>query len=107
MTEEKKPGPEDEDELVELISVQGEMDAELLVGILEGEGIDVMLKSNQTFSALPFTVDGMGEVRLLVREGDLLKAREVIQAYVSGTEEIAAALRKALEDWAPPEGSAS
>lgn len=105
MPEEKNHGPEDEDTLVELISVQGEMNAELLVGILESEGIDVMLKSNQTFSALPFTVDGMGAVRILVREADLRKAREVIRAYVQGAEEMDAALLRALEDWTPPEGS--
>ena len=31
MTEERTPGPDDDDELVELISMQGEMNAELLV----------------------------------------------------------------------------
>jgi hypothetical protein len=69
------------DELVELISEQGEVNARILVGILESEGIEVMLKSHQTFSALPFTADGMGKVRIMVRKEDLEKARSILEAY--------------------------
>ncbi|MDD3643579.1 MAG: DUF2007 domain-containing protein [Candidatus Krumholzibacteria bacterium] len=104
MPEEKKHGPPDEDDLVELISVQGEANAELLVDILEGEEIDVMLKSNQTFGALPFTVDGMGAVRLLVRAHDLPKARLVLEEYARSVDEMSEALREMLSKWAPRGG---
>jgi hypothetical protein len=76
----------DDNELVELISEQGEVNARLLVGILESEGIEVMLKSHQTFSALPFTVDGMGEVRIMVRREDLERARTILKEYTDREE---------------------
>jgi hypothetical protein len=62
-------------------SEQGETFARMLAQILESEGIEVLLKSNQAFGALPFTVDGMGEVRILVRKRDLQRARELVAAY--------------------------
>jgi hypothetical protein len=71
----------DPDELVMAASEQGETFARMLAQILESEGIEVLLKSNQAFGALPFTVDGMGEVRILVRRSDLERARELIAAY--------------------------
>lgn len=104
MPEQRNPGPENEEELVELISVQGEMNARVLVSILEGEGIDVMIKSNQTFGALPFTVDGMGEVRLLVRAEDLPRAKALIEEYAKDPWALDETARRALEDWMPPEG---
>lgn len=74
----------DLDELVMAASEQGETNAQILAGILEAEGIEVMLKSNQAFGALPFTVDGMGEVRILVRRGDFERARKIISQYREG-----------------------
>jgi len=71
----------EEEGLVELMSEQGEANARIIAGVLESEGIEVMLKSHQTFSALPFTVDGMGQVRVMVRKEDLARAREVIGQY--------------------------
>jgi hypothetical protein len=101
MTDERRE-KENEEKLVELISVQGEMNAQVLVGILESEGIEVMMKSHQTFSALPFTVDGMGAVRLMVREKDLQRAKVLIEEYrAAGDDPI---LVKMLADWEPPEG---
>ena len=101
MTDERRE-EENAEKLVELISVQGEMNAQVLVGILESEGIEVMMKSHQTFSALPFTVDGMGAVKLMVREQDLQRAKVLIEEYrAAGDDPI---LVKMLADWDPPEG---
>lgn len=72
----------DEDKLVELISVQGEMEAKIIFGILQSEGITVLVKSNMASGALPFTADGMGEVKLLVLEEDLTRAKVVIKEYL-------------------------
>jgi len=103
MTDEKKHEEEENKEgLVELISVQGEMDAQLLVGILESEGIEVMMKSHQTFSALPFTVDGMGAVKLMVRKEDLHKAKVLLEEYKAAGDN--PALLNMLDGWDPPEG---
>ncbi len=104
MTDDKKRDEENEEELVELLSVQGEMDAQLLVGILESEGVEVMMKSNQTFSALPFTVDGMGAVRIMVKKEDLDEAKKILEAYSGGQDENNPVLKEALDKWKPPEG---
>jgi len=92
-------GEDDGDELVELISVQGEMNARVLVGALQSEDIEVMLKSNQAFAALPFSVDGMGAVRLMVRRKDLHRARIVLEEYrAAGADPMTV---KMLADWDP------
>jgi hypothetical protein len=92
----KKRREEDGDELVALISVQGEMNAQVLVGVLQS----VMLKSPQAFAALPFSVDGMGEVRLMVRRRDLHRARLVLEEYrAAGADPMTV---KMLVDWDPP-----
>ncbi|MCK4538825.1 MAG: DUF2007 domain-containing protein [Candidatus Krumholzibacteria bacterium] len=78
MTEEKKNG----NELVELMAVQGEMEAKILYGILESEGIRVLVKSEMASGVLPFTADGMGRVRLMVKEEDLTLARVVISEHL-------------------------
>ena len=103
MTDDKRH-EEDEEGLVELISVQGEMDAQLLVGILESEGIEVLMKSNQTFSALPFTVDGMGAVRIMVKKEDLDEAKKILEVYSGNQDENNPELKEALSNWKPPEG---
>jgi hypothetical protein len=105
MTDNEQQEEGTEEELVELLSVQGEMDAQILVGILESEGIEVMMKSHQTFSALPFTVDGMGAVKLMVRKEDLHKAKALIEEYKAAGDN--PALVKMLEDWDPPEGQSN
>ncbi len=104
MTDDKRHEEADEEGLVELISVQGEMDAQLLVGILESEGIEVLMKSNQTFSALPFTVDGMGAVRIMVKKEDLEEAKTILEAYSGESDEENPILREALDKWKPPKG---
>lgn len=95
----------DEEELVKLISMQGEMNAQVLVGVLQSENIEVMLKSHQAFAALPFSVDGMGEVRLMVRRKDLRKAKIVLEEYKAAGNN--PALAKMLDEWDPPEGQSN
>ena len=76
-----KSGPPDEGKLKELISVQGEMEAKIIYGILESEGIRVIIKSNMASGALPFTADGMGNVKLFVLEDDFATAGEIIKVF--------------------------
>ena len=71
----------DKNELVELISVYGDMEAEMLRGILELEGITPLAKADVVHNVLPLTVDGLGKVRIYVRRGDLERAREVLEGY--------------------------
>lgn len=103
MTEEERREEENEEGLVELISVQGEMNARVITGLLESEGVEAMMRSQQTFSALPFTVDGMGSVRIMVRKEDLEKAKKVLEEYRHDEDEDNPNLRKTLADWDPPD----
>jgi hypothetical protein len=72
---------EKDTKLVELTSVQGEMEENLVLGILKGEGIDALVKSDRAGGALPFTMDGMGKVRIYVREDELEKAKELLNEF--------------------------
>ncbi|MBN2071650.1 MAG: DUF2007 domain-containing protein [Candidatus Krumholzibacteriota bacterium] len=76
-----EPKQHDEEKLVELVSVQGEIEAKIIYGILEAEGIRTLIKSNMAGGALPFTADGMGNIKLFVTEDDLAKAGEIIREY--------------------------
>jgi len=68
-------------ELVELTAVQGEMEENLIVGLLEEADIQVLVKSDRAGGALPFTTDGMGKVRIYVREDELEEAKRLIAEY--------------------------
>ncbi len=103
MTEEERREEEKEEDLVELISVQGEMNAQVIAVLLESEGVEAMMRSHQTFSALPFTVDGMGAVRIMVRKEDLEKAKKVLEEYRHDEDEDNPIIRKVLADWEPPD----
>jgi len=72
------------DETVELIAVQGEMEANVIRGLLNSAGIISMLKSDIVQEVTPITVDGLGVVRIYVRKDDLDRARELIDEYRRG-----------------------
>lgn len=70
---------ERDEKLVELAKVQGDFEAQVLKGMLESEGIEVAVRTGVTPNILPFTVDGLGQVKLFVRESDLEAAKAVIR----------------------------
>ncbi len=59
---------------------QGEMDAQVIRSLLEANGVDCMLSGESLRLTHGFTVDGLAEVRVLVRETDAARARDVIAA---------------------------
>ena len=65
--------------LVEIYKATNEMEAQVIKGLLESFDIPCFLKSNAAPSVHIFTVDGMGEVRVMVRDADLEKARQLIK----------------------------
>jgi hypothetical protein len=69
------------DEFVEIDKVQGDFEAQVIRGLLESEGIDTIVKAGLVQTIHPITVDGLGEVRVCVRERDLPRAREILEAY--------------------------
>lgn len=65
-------------EFVEILFTYDEIEAEIVQDLLEGEGIEVELRT-QRMSAFPVNVCRMGEIRLMVREDNLKRARTVLE----------------------------
>lgn len=66
---------------VEVYRVQGEVEADIIKSLLAASGIENTSTGNAVQSVLPFTVDGLGELRIMVKEEDAEKARELIREY--------------------------
>jgi hypothetical protein len=64
-----------------LTKVWGEIEAELLAGFLEGEGIPAQKRTQVPHSVYPLTVNGLAEVEILVPESLLPLARETLRAF--------------------------
>ena len=71
----------DDGDTVELIAVQGEVEANVIRGLLNSEGIISILKSDIVQGVTPFTVDGLGVVKIYVNRDDYERARELIENY--------------------------
>jgi hypothetical protein len=69
------------EELVVLRTVHDELQAQLLKGQLELEGIPVVIQFEAAGRVLGVTVDGLGEQRLLVPESLVAEAEEILAAY--------------------------
>ncbi len=72
---------DNQENLVLCHKVWGEPKALLIKGLLEDFGIPVNLVRHAPPSVYPMAVDGMAEVRLMVRARDLTRAREIIADY--------------------------
>ncbi len=70
--------PDSRDEFVEVYRARGEIEASIIKGLLEANDIPAYLKSNASPSVHPFTVDGLGEYRVMVRKELVEKARELL-----------------------------
>jgi len=66
------------EKLVEVYRASGEMEAHVIKGLLESNGIRCILKSDAAFSVHAFTVDGMGEVKVSVLESMAEEAKRII-----------------------------
>jgi hypothetical protein len=83
MSESEKP-PKKGDPNIELVEVwvaHGEVDAQMIRSLLEGDGIEAMLSGEAVRLTHAVTIDGLAEVKILVREEDAERAREVIAAF--------------------------
>ena len=67
------------EKLVEVYKSASELEAQVIKGLLESYGIPCLLQSNAAPSVHVFAVDGMGEVRVMVRDSMLERARELIR----------------------------
>lgn len=73
---------EREEEIVELTKVQGEFEARLIKGALDAEGIESMIRAGIVQNVLPFTVNGLGVMKILVHRKDLERAEEVLRSTI-------------------------
>ena len=64
--------------LVEVYRAAGEAEALIIKGLLESNGIPCILQSHAAPSAHVFTVDGMGEVKVMVGESKAEEAKRLI-----------------------------
>jgi len=67
------------EQMVEVYRARGEAEAQVIKGLLESYDIPCLLQSNAAPSVHMFTVDGLGEVKVMVRDSDLEKARQLIK----------------------------
>ena len=65
--------------IVELCRVPTEVDALPIQSLLESYGIRCILQSDVTRSVHPFIVDGLAEVRILISDRDLKKAKDILK----------------------------
>lgn len=64
---------------MEVYRAAGEMEAQVIRGLLESFGIPSVMKSRAAPSVHAFAVDGMGEVRIMVLESMAEKAKILVQ----------------------------
>ena len=65
--------------MVEVYRATGEMEAQVVKGLLESYGIPCLLKSDAARSVHTFVVDGMGEVRVMVWESMAEEAKKLVE----------------------------
>jgi len=78
-----RPEPAPDLRLVDVFRAHGEVEAQLVRSLLEANGIDCMLTGEAVRITHGFTVDGLAEVRVRVREEDAAAARDVLSASES------------------------
>jgi hypothetical protein len=64
--------------MIEVYKAKGELEAQIIKGMLESYGIPCMLRSNAAVSVHSFVFDGMGEVRVMVPESSAEEAQSII-----------------------------
>ncbi len=68
-----------EEKLIEVYRVAGEAAAQIVKGKLESSGIPAILNSMASPSVHAFTLDGLGEYRIMVPESMAKDAKQLIE----------------------------
>ena len=66
--------------MIEVYKAKGELEAQVIKGMLESYGIPCLFQSHAASSVHTFAIDGMGEVRILVPEDKADEAMRLIRA---------------------------
>jgi len=77
---------------------QDDIEASQIRDVLAQEGIPCQVVSNVPHTVLPLTTDGLGEVRIVVREDHAARASELIQLFLSDGQPV---VEESLPDEAP------
>ncbi len=78
MTTKNKKNPDLK--FIEVHTVQGPVEAEVIKSLLESHGISVFLKGLVVQSVHAFSADGLGKITILVREEDFETAKQLINS---------------------------
>lgn len=68
-------------------TADGQVEAEIIKGLLVANGIDVWLSQESAGSAIGLTVGPMGEVQIMVRADQAAEARRLLQEHDTLPEE--------------------
>jgi len=90
--------------LIEIHRAANDEEALVIKGLLESQGIRCILRSPVVHAVHPFSMDGLGEVRILVAEGDELEAKALLS---SSWKEIPPRLARGKRDRKEEDGDAS
>ena len=71
-----------------LCTAMGRAEAEVIKGYLESNEIECIFQSQVVHSVHPFTVDGLGEVKIMVREEDFERAKRLLEERSPGSTEV-------------------
>ncbi|HCU56932.1 MAG TPA: hypothetical protein DF984_01660 [Anaerolineaceae bacterium] len=71
-------------DLIKVYTAAGELDAEMVKGFLEAQGIKVMLVQESIGRTYGLTVGMLGEVQLLVPNDQAEEARNIIEEMEDG-----------------------
>jgi hypothetical protein len=70
------------EELLPVHEAQGDVEADVIRSLLDAHGIATLATGQSTQSVYPFTLDGLGKIRIMVRADDLARARELIREHL-------------------------
>ena len=70
------------EELLLVHEAQGDVEAGVIRSLLDAHGITTLATGLSTQSVYPFTMDGLGKIRIMVRADDLARARDMIREHL-------------------------
>jgi hypothetical protein len=73
-------------DLVEVLRVQGSVEADVIRSFLESQGISCLIRGRMAQFIYPLTVDGLAEYKILVPAADAPAARALIESRPQDSE---------------------
>ncbi len=77
----KKPAQDRESAFKELYKAWGPAEAEVVKSFLQSHGISSLLKGLVVQSVHPFSMDGLGEIKIFVHEKDFRLAKKLLESH--------------------------